>query len=89
LIFASGDDYRIMKASYSADGDSFRADKPEPWSAATFAARPRPPSRDLDLHPDGQRLALAPGQTSVNAKVDKVVLIFNFFDELTRLTSRK
>jgi serine/threonine-protein kinase len=89
LIFASGDDLRIMKASYSVDGDSFKADKPEPWSAATFAGRPRAPSRDLDLHPDGQRLAIAPGQTTVNARVDKVVLIFNFFDELTRLTAGK
>ena len=89
LLFASADDFRIMKAAYTADGDSFRADKPEPWSAATFAGRPRPPSRDLDLHPDGQRLAIAPGQTASNAKIDKVVLIFNFFDELTRLTAAK
>ena len=89
LIFASGDDLRIMKASYSVEGDSFKADKPEPWSAATFTSRPRAPSRDLDLHPDGQRLAIAPGQTAANAKVDKVVLVFNFFDELARLTSAK
>jgi hypothetical protein len=40
----------------------------------------------LDLHPDGARFAVAavpPDQ--VTAKQDKVVFLFNFFDELTRL----
>ena len=47
---------------------------------------PRPRQRSLDLHPDGDRLALAAApdaQTVV--KQDRVVFIFNFFDELRRL----
>jgi serine/threonine-protein kinase len=89
LIFASSTDFRIMKVAYTAEGDTFRAEKPEPWGPGTFAVRPRTPSRDLDLHPDGARLAIAPGQISTNTKADKVILIFNFFDELNRLTARK
>jgi eukaryotic-like serine/threonine-protein kinase len=89
LLFASARDFRIMRAPYTVDGDSFRAEKPQPWSDGLWATRPRPPSRDFDLHPDGQRFAIAAGQTSIDAKVDKVVLAFNFFDELKRLTSAK
>ena len=40
----------------------------------------------FDLHPDGQRFALAPvAQTAAGAKPDKAVFVFNFFDELRRL----
>jgi hypothetical protein len=39
------------------------------------------------LHPDGERVAVAAaGQTTgAPTKQDKVVLVFNFFDELRRL----
>jgi hypothetical protein len=40
----------------------------------------------IDVHPDGDRFAVATvPQTQTNTKQDKVVLIFNFFDELKRL----
>jgi len=35
------------------------------------------------------RFPVATGATVANAKVDKVVLTFNFFDELKRLTAKK
>jgi Tol biopolymer transport system component len=89
LLLVSAADLRIMRVPYGVDGDSFRAEKPQLWSDATITARPRPPSRDLDLHPDGQRFAIAAGSTVANAKLDKVVLTLNFFDELTRLTAKK
>ena len=78
-----------MRALYTAEGESFRADKPQQWTAGPFAARSRTPSRDLDLHPDGKRFAIAPGRTSAAEKQDKVILILNFFDELQRLTTKK
>ena len=78
-----------MRAPYRIEGDSFRADNPQVWSEARISGRPRAPSRDLDLHPDGQRFATAPGDSAAADKQNKVVLIFNFFDELTRLTSAK
>ena len=81
-------DNRIMVSEYTVDGDAFRADKSRLWSDAPYRLRPRgfPFFRSFDLHPDGQRFALAktPG-IGTQAKVDKVVLIFNFFDELRRV----
>ena len=40
----------------------------------------------FDLHPDGERFALAPvEQAPSGAKQDQVIFIFNFFDELRRI----
>ncbi len=80
----------LMVAGYSVEGESFRAEKPKLVSDTRFASRPRPPSRDIALHPDGQRFAVAPvpeGETST--RLDKVVFIFNFFDELRRIAPGK
>jgi serine/threonine-protein kinase len=86
LFYASTPDQRMMVAPYTVEGDSFRAAKPTLWSEARFVARPRPPSRDLDLHPDGQRFAMATGAASaLTAKLDKIVFVFNFLDEVRRL----
>jgi serine/threonine-protein kinase len=88
LLFLAPD-LHIMRAPYSVEGDSFRVDKPQMWSEARISGRPRAPSRDLDVHPDGQRFAIAPGDLTTSDKQNKVVLIFNFFDELRRLTAAK
>ena len=83
-LFYSAPDLRIMVASYAVEGDSLRADKPRPWSDARFTLRPR--QRSLDLHPDGDRFALTAVPAALTgAKQDKVVFIFNFFDELRRV----
>ena len=81
-------DQRIMVARYTVDGDSFRAEKPRLWSEGRFTPRdgPTATTRNFDLHPDGDRFALAAlTETEANAKQDKVVFIFNFFDELRRI----
>ena len=85
-IFFAAPDNRIMVAGYTVQGDSFTVDKPRVWSEGRFATRPRTPSRDLDFHPDGKRVALAPGTTREASRQDKVVLVFNFFDEVRRVT---
>jgi len=41
-----------------------------------------------NLHPDGDRIASAPVDSS-QAPQDKVVLVFNFFDELRRAAPAK
>jgi hypothetical protein len=69
-----------MVAPYTVEGDSFKADKPRLWSDRVTANRPR--LRAIDLHPDGQRFAVA---AEPEAPPDKVVFIFNFFDELRRI----
>ena len=83
-IFYASTDNRLMVASYTVEGDSFKADTPRVWSERRFSVRPR--NRSFDLHPDGERvvLAAAPDNESA-AKQDKLVFIFNFFDELRRL----
>jgi Tol biopolymer transport system component len=90
-LFFLSPDQRLVVASYTVEGDSFKSDKPKVWSDARLAARPRGTSatgggRNFDLHPDGNRfaVALAP-QSQSDVKQDKVVFIFNFFDELRRL----
>ena len=68
----------------TVEGDSFRAEKPRLWSEARYLARPR--QRSSDLHPDGERFALAAvPETQATARQDKVVFIFSFFDELRRV----
>ena len=86
LFFAAPPGLRLMVAGFSVEGESFRAEKPKFVSEARFASRPRAPSRDIALHPDGQRFAVAPvPDTETSRRLDKAVFIFNFFDELRRI----
>jgi hypothetical protein len=80
--FYGSPDNRIMVASYSTSGDSFRADKPRPLSDARFT--PRVVGRNFDVHPDGNRFALAKASTT-DARRNHVTLIFGFFEELRRI----
>jgi serine/threonine-protein kinase len=80
-------DNRIMVASYTAEGDSFKADKPRLWSEQ--AVLPLPRQRTFDLHPDGERIVAAVPTSVREEKLDKVTLIFNFFDELRRIAPAK
>jgi dipeptidyl aminopeptidase/acylaminoacyl peptidase len=83
-LFFSSLDQQIMVATYRVEGDSFRADQPRLWTEARFLTRPR--QRSFDLHPDGDRFALAAvPDTPSAARQDKLIFIFNFFDELRRL----
>src|SRR5262249_34042956 len=77
-------DGRIMVVSYSTDGDSFKADRPHPWSERRLSQRPQ--SWPLDIHPDGERLALAVVSERLAGDThDRIALVFNFFDELRRV----
>jgi Tol biopolymer transport system component len=79
-------DQRIMVATYAADRDSFRADRPRQISETSLLPlRAGSTLRMLDLHPDGQRFALATRREASAVKQDKVIFIFNFFDELRRI----
>ena len=85
-LFYATFDQRIMVANYMADADSFHVGRPELVSEARFTLRRGGTTmRSLDLHPDGQRFAVAPGIDTSTVKQDKVVFIFNFFEELKRL----
>src|SRR5262249_14306534 len=77
-------DNRIMVASYTVEGDSFKADKPRLWSEQAIQFRNRFP-RSFDLHPDDDRIAAAVPTGQAEEKLDHVTFIFNFFDELRRI----
>ena len=73
-----------MVAPYAVEGDAFRAEKPRLLRNALYSAAG--PARMFDLHPDGERFAIAPvPQEEASGKRDTVVVILNFFDELRRL----
>jgi serine/threonine-protein kinase len=82
-LFYRSRDSKIMVATYTASGDSFRADKPQLWSPGQFTNLGGGVG-NFDLHPDGQRFAVlkAPGTEETTAGVNNVTFIFNFFDEL-------
>ena len=73
---------RIMAVSYSADGDSFRAEKPRVWAEAPSILNA--PWPKMDATPDGKRFAVqteVEGQT-VERDQRHVTMLLNFFDEL-------
>ena len=84
FFFLDRTDLRIMVVTYSTEGGVFRAAKPMPLNDTRIAGRPRPPSRDLDVHPDGQRFVVA-GPEEQTSRINKVAFVFNFFDELRRV----
>ncbi len=80
-----GADGQIMAVSYTTDAGSFRPGTPRAWSPGRYQTRGRIVM--FDLHPDGERVALAPASEAPNAgRQDQAVFVFNFFDELKRLT---
>ncbi len=74
-----------MVASYTAAGDSFRSERPVPWSDVRF--QPEGQFTTFALHPDGERVALRLAGDESADPPDSVVVVFNFFDELRRLTA--
>jgi serine/threonine-protein kinase len=82
ILYRSLDNH-IMVASYAIEGDSFKAGKPQVWSETPVLALR---NRSMDLHSDGERFAAASvSSVAGGVKHDKVVLIFNFYDELRRI----
>jgi Tol biopolymer transport system component len=86
LFYRTRADSRIMVVTYTAASNSFQADKPQLWSPGEFTARGTTPN--FDLHPDGKRFAVlkTPGEEKA-AAVNHVNFVFNFFDEVRRLTA--
>jgi serine/threonine-protein kinase len=83
-LFYGTQSAQIMVAAFTVEGDSFRAEKPRLWSDGRFIVRAV--NRSFDLHPDGERFALAAAaQMPGGAKLDHLTFIFNFFDELRRI----
>jgi serine/threonine-protein kinase len=82
-----GSDNRIMVAAYEATGTAFRPGKPKPWAERALPdAIMRPLQKyPFAIQPDGQRVALFVPPPSGSGLRDKIILVTNFFDELTSL----
>jgi hypothetical protein len=74
---------QLMVAAYTTSGDSFRAEKPTLWADGYLG--PQTGQRSFDLHPDGQRVAVSPDPSLSQRQQDRLVFVFNFFQELRRL----
>jgi serine/threonine-protein kinase len=82
-----GVDGLIMVATFSLDGDSFRAGRPRLWSERRYETRGS--TRMFDLHPDGEHFALAPRAQPASTTVqDRLVFIFNFVNAQGRIAAR-
>jgi len=80
-------DQRLMLATYEADAQSFRASPPRPWSDARHRLLGPLITRNFNLHPDGRRVAMARAPDE-SAAGDRLVFLFNFFEELQRRVPR-
>ena len=77
LFYRTGQ--RIMASAYTTERGSFRAEKPRIWFEGTFIG-------SFDVHPDGKRFAvLKASESQTKTKIDKVVFVLNFFEELRRI----
>jgi hypothetical protein len=81
---------QMMVVPYTVKDGAFIPEKPRPWSTAKFSqtAPLALYGPGFDLHPDGQRFAVAPvlsESTEPAARTGQLVLVFNLFDELLRL----
>jgi Tol biopolymer transport system component len=83
LLFVNQAQNKVMVAPYAVVGDAFDVGKPQVWSPTSLTNLGA--NFPYDLHPDGKRLALAAAQNQTSAVQDKVVFLFNFFDELRRI----
>jgi dipeptidyl aminopeptidase/acylaminoacyl peptidase len=86
-LFYSAADQRLMVAPYTVSGDSFRVEAPRPWSNArllTARLTTRDYEREFDIHPDGDRFAVA-GIATGETRPDMPTFVFNIFDELRRI----
>jgi hypothetical protein len=75
-----------MVVPYSIVGDAFQPEKPRPWSEQRIVPRQRAgPTRSFDLLPTGDRVVMAVADGRAETVRDKIVFVFDFFDELRRL----
>jgi serine/threonine-protein kinase len=79
LYHAGQGNDQLMTVNYSVNGDSFVPEKPR----VRFE---KLPGWDIDLAPDGKRVAVIAPQDTADAATDEheVTFLFNFFDELRR-----
>ena len=84
LLYESGGE--LLAVPYTAQGDTFVADKPRRWTGeGSAAAGVLAGGATWDLSPDGARVAVLAPVTTAAPRADHVVTFLqNFFDEVRR-----
>lgn len=67
--------FTLMVAPYSVVGESFRAEKPRPWSPVRIGGW------YFDVHPDGKRVVVLAPRPQQRVQ-EQVVFVSNFFESL-------
>ena len=92
IYFAGNQQQRLMVAPFTIAGNVFTPAKAQPWTEARFSMAPPIAAfgPGFDLHPAGQRFAVAPAAAQANASTrpSTLVMVFNLFDELRRQARR-
>jgi Tol biopolymer transport system component len=72
---------QLMALSYQSRGDSFVTDEPRVWARqiAWFAA-----TKNYDSAPDGKHIVVLMPAEAPQTPHDRLIFLFNFFDELRR-----
>ena len=83
-LFYEALDHRIMVVDYREESDAIVATKPRQWSERQIFY---PGVQNLDIAPDGKRLAVLTASTAIGAdrSLFHVTMLFNYFDELKRM----
>jgi Tol biopolymer transport system component/predicted Ser/Thr protein kinase len=82
-LYYTSPDWKIVKVPFTVTGDTFAPGKPQLWSPIQITPGIY---RRFDLHPDGQRMAVARAVEDT-ARTDSMTLVFNLFDDLRRRTA--
>jgi serine/threonine-protein kinase len=78
----------LYAVSYRVDGQSLTFDRPR--LVGNIQSGTRATQRNFDVHPDGQRFAVAPVEPAPSATAQRsVVVVFNFLEEVKRLVAMK
>jgi Tol biopolymer transport system component len=88
LYYVGAGSGRLSIVPYTVTGNTFSPAKPQLWSETRFSGPPpiNTYGPSFDIHPDGQRFAVAPMPAETGASgPSQVVLFYNFFDELRRV----
>jgi hypothetical protein len=73
-----------MTVAYTADASGFYPQAPQLWSPTPFENRPT--QNPSAVHPDGQRMLMAPLSAS---RVDHLALLLNVVDDLKHVGASK
>jgi Tol biopolymer transport system component len=84
LFYETPNEDRIMAVDYTSAADSFSASKPRMWAALQMTDASG--DVNLDVAPDGKRLAVFPAPDAKEGEKGSlhVTFLLNFFDELRR-----